>query len=168
MAQVSSFGQGQAPVFLFTQGRLPKEDSMEDRREMIQARGDGKTYGHAQAARWQQGIRISLTPACGDLGFGILADQIDYDGLMCAEMERIEAPPSDSERPSQPSCGFSSDTLLAHSDTLLQCHYLAEPSLSFAGKQQCEDPRTGLTAYGPDSKSEASRHQQIRLGIVGR
>jgi hypothetical protein len=59
------------------------------------------------------------------------------------------------------------DTLLARSDTLLQCHYLAEPSLSFAAKQQCEDPRTGLTAYGPYSKSEASRHQQIRLGIVG-
>lgn len=59
------------------------------------------------------------------------------------------------------------DTLLARSDTLLQCHYLAEPSLSFAAKQQCEDPRTGLTVYGPYSKSEASRHQQIRIGIVG-
>jgi hypothetical protein len=59
------------------------------------------------------------------------------------------------------------DTLLARSDTLLQCHYLPEPSLSFAAKQQCEDPRTGLTAYGPYSKSEATRHQQIRLGIVG-
>jgi hypothetical protein len=60
------------------------------------------------------------------------------------------------------------DTLLARADTLLQCHYLPEPSLFFAGKQQCEDPRTGLTAYGPYSKSEASRHQQIRIGIVGR
>jgi hypothetical protein len=59
------------------------------------------------------------------------------------------------------------DTLLARSDTQLQCYYLAEPSLSFAAKQQCEDPRTGLTAYGPYSKSEASRHQQIRLGLVG-
>ena len=41
----------------------------------------------------QKPIRISLTPVCGDLGFGILADQIDYDGLMCAEMEDdIELP----------------------------------------------------------------------------
>jgi TIR domain len=41
----------------------------------------------------QKPIRISLTPACGDLEFGILADQIDYDGLMRAEMEDdIELP----------------------------------------------------------------------------
>ncbi len=59
------------------------------------------------------------------------------------------------------------ETLLARADNRLQCFYLPEPSLSFAGKQQCEDPRTGLTAYGPYSKSEATRRQQIRLGIVG-
>jgi hypothetical protein len=35
----------------------------------------------------QKPIRISLIPASGDLEFGILADQIDYDGLMRAEME---------------------------------------------------------------------------------
>ena len=41
----------------------------------------------------QKPIRTSLTPACGDLEFGILADQIDYDGLMRAEMEDdIELP----------------------------------------------------------------------------
>src|SRR5271157_891987 len=41
----------------------------------------------------QKPIRINLTPACGDLEFGILADQIDYDGLMRAEMEDdIEVP----------------------------------------------------------------------------
>ena len=41
----------------------------------------------------QKPIRISLTPASGDLEFGILADQIDYDGLMRAEMEDdIELP----------------------------------------------------------------------------
>ena len=59
------------------------------------------------------------------------------------------------------------ETLLARADNQLQSFYLPEPSLSFAGKQQCEDPRTGLTAYGPYSKSEATRRQQIRLGIVG-
>jgi len=41
----------------------------------------------------QKPIRINLTPACGDLEFGILADQIDYDGLVRAEMEDdIELP----------------------------------------------------------------------------
>jgi hypothetical protein len=59
------------------------------------------------------------------------------------------------------------DTLLAKSGTSLQCQYLQEPSLVFAGKQQCEDPRTGLTAYGPYSKTEPSRRQQVRVGIVG-
>jgi len=59
------------------------------------------------------------------------------------------------------------DALLARSGTTLQCHYLSEPSLVFAAKQQCEDPRTGLAAYGPYSKTEASRRQQIRVGIVG-
>jgi len=59
------------------------------------------------------------------------------------------------------------DTLLARTDARLSCHYVSEPSLSFAGKQQCEDPKTGLGAYGPYSKGEASHRQQIRLGIVG-
>jgi hypothetical protein len=41
----------------------------------------------------QKPIRISLAPASGDLGFGILTDQIDYDGLLRAEMEDdIELP----------------------------------------------------------------------------
>ena len=35
----------------------------------------------------QRPIRISLTPTCGELGFGIAADRIDYDQLMHAEME---------------------------------------------------------------------------------
>ena len=59
------------------------------------------------------------------------------------------------------------ETLLASADNQLQSFYLPEPSLSFAAKQQCEDPRTGLTAFGPYSKTEATRRQQIRLGIVG-
>lgn len=59
------------------------------------------------------------------------------------------------------------ETLLARADNQLQCSYLQEPMLSFAAKQQCEDPRTGLTAYGPYSRTEASRRNLIRLGIVG-
>jgi hypothetical protein len=35
----------------------------------------------------QQPIRIGLTPASGNLDFGIIADQIDYDALMRTEME---------------------------------------------------------------------------------
>lgn len=59
------------------------------------------------------------------------------------------------------------ETILSRADNRLQSFYLPEPSLSFAAKQQCEDPRTGLTAYGPYSKAEATRRPQIRLGIVG-
>jgi hypothetical protein len=59
------------------------------------------------------------------------------------------------------------ETLLARADTQLQCSYLPEPMLSFAGKQQCEDPRTGLTAFGPYSRTESSRSNNIRVGIVG-
>lgn len=41
----------------------------------------------------QNAIRISLTPRSGNLEFGILADQMDYDQLMRAEMEDdIEMP----------------------------------------------------------------------------
>jgi len=35
----------------------------------------------------QQPIRIGLVPDSGDLGFGIAADQTDYDRLMRSEME---------------------------------------------------------------------------------
>jgi TIR domain len=35
----------------------------------------------------QNPIRIGLTPASGNLDFGIIADQIDYDALMRTEME---------------------------------------------------------------------------------
>lgn len=59
------------------------------------------------------------------------------------------------------------ESLLARADNQLQCSYLPEPILSFGGKQQCEDPRTGLAAFGPYSKAEATRRQHIRIGIVG-
>jgi hypothetical protein len=37
----------------------------------------------------------------------------------------------------------------------------------FGDKQPCEDPRTGLTAFGPYSKTDATRRETIRLGVVG-
>jgi hypothetical protein len=58
-------------------------------------------------------------------------------------------------------------TLLALPGIELSCAYLPEPSLSFGGKFQCVDPRTGLAAYGPYSKTDSTRRQSIRVGIVG-
>jgi hypothetical protein len=57
--------------------------------------------------------------------------------------------------------------LLAKSEDVLRCSYLAEPQLAFAGRQLCEDPRTGLMAYGPYSKTDSTRRAQVRIGIVG-
>lgn len=37
----------------------------------------------------------------------------------------------------------------------------------FANKQHCVDPRTGLAAFGPYSKTDATRREHIRVGIVG-
>ena len=58
-------------------------------------------------------------------------------------------------------------TLLAQAGIELNCAYLAEPGLNFGGKAQCVDPRTGLAAFGPYSKTDSTRRQSIRLGIVG-
>src|SRR5262249_51956951 len=49
----------------------------------------------------------------------------------------------------------------------LECTYTEEPELAFASKQRCVDPRTGLTAFGPYSRTDASRREQLRVGIVG-
>jgi hypothetical protein len=57
--------------------------------------------------------------------------------------------------------------LLSSTPTSLNCSYLAEPQLLFGGKALCVDPRTGLAAYGPYSKTDASRRTAIRVGIVG-
>lgn len=59
------------------------------------------------------------------------------------------------------------EPLLPTGDVSLLCSYLPEPQLVFAGKQTCEDPRTGLTAHGPYSKTDPTRRGQIRVGIVG-
>ncbi|MFZ5928806.1 MAG: argonaute/piwi family protein [Acidobacteriota bacterium] len=61
----------------------------------------------------------------------------------------------------------SLEDLLAKDGEIIRPSYLSEPELSFAGRQTCEDPRTGLTAYGPYSKTDATRREQIRVGIVG-
>jgi hypothetical protein len=57
--------------------------------------------------------------------------------------------------------------LLSGGDAGLACSLIAEPLLLFDGKQSCEDPKTGLTAFGPYSKSDVTRRPVIRIGIVG-
>src|SRR5688572_6988583 len=57
--------------------------------------------------------------------------------------------------------------LLSGADARLLCSLIPEPMLLFDGKQACEDPKTGLTAYGPYSKSDVTRRPVIRIGIVG-
>jgi hypothetical protein len=59
------------------------------------------------------------------------------------------------------------DSLLSQSTDRLTCTYLSEPELLFGGKQRCVDPRTGLAAFGPYSKTDATRRDHIRIGIVG-
>ncbi|HKR32406.1 MAG TPA: hypothetical protein VJT08_18130 [Terriglobales bacterium] len=59
------------------------------------------------------------------------------------------------------------ESLLSPKTDRLSCTYLPEPELLFAGKERCVDPRTGLAAFGPYSKSDATRRDQIRIGIVG-
>ena len=58
-------------------------------------------------------------------------------------------------------------TLLSSRGAELTCAYVPEPALSFGGKFQCDDPRTGLAAFGPYSKTDPTRRQSIRIGIVG-
>ncbi len=57
--------------------------------------------------------------------------------------------------------------MLSQSTDRLACTYLQEPELFFANKQRCVDPRTGLAAFGPYSKTDATRRESIRVGIVG-
>lgn len=57
--------------------------------------------------------------------------------------------------------------LLSGSDAKLACSLLPEPLLLFGDKQSCEDPKTGLTAFGPYSKTDATRRTVIRVGVVG-
>jgi hypothetical protein len=59
------------------------------------------------------------------------------------------------------------ESLFSQETDRLSCAYLAEPELLFGGKQSCVDPRTGLAAFGPYSKTDATRRDHIRIGIVG-
>jgi hypothetical protein len=47
--------------------------------------------------------------------------------------------------------------LLAGAKSTLSCSLVPEPLLVFGDKQSCEDPKTGLTGYGPYSKTDATR-----------
>ena len=49
----------------------------------------------------------------------------------------------------------------------LYCEYLEEPKLLFSDRHLCEDPKTGLTGFGPYSKSDVTRRTAIRIGVVG-
>ena len=49
----------------------------------------------------------------------------------------------------------------------LFCEYLEEPKLLFSDRHLCEDPKTGLTGFGPYSKSDVTRRTAIRIGVVG-
>jgi len=57
--------------------------------------------------------------------------------------------------------------VLAAGRIKLQSEYLGEPQLVFADKRLCEDPKTGLTGFGPYSKTDVTRRTAIRIGIVG-
>ncbi len=57
--------------------------------------------------------------------------------------------------------------LLRGADTSLACSLIPEPQLLFGDRQPCEDPRIGLTAYGPYSKTDVTRRAVVRIGIVG-
>jgi hypothetical protein len=57
--------------------------------------------------------------------------------------------------------------LLAGASASLACSLIPEPLLLFGDKQPCEDPKTGLTAYGPYSKTDVTRRPIVRIGIVG-
>ena len=72
------------------------------------------------------------------------------------------------KRPYVPALGAGTMAdLLSGEEAGLVCSLLAEPLLLFDGKQSCEDPKTGLTAFGPYSKSDVTRRPVIRIGIVG-
>lgn len=57
--------------------------------------------------------------------------------------------------------------LLASSSAEAGCSLVPEPLLLFSGKSACEDPKTGLAAFGPYSKTDATRRSVVRVGVVG-
>ncbi len=69
-------------------------------------------------------------------------------------------------RPSRPSGTALLDRLLAEARPSFHCWHLPEPSLVFGSKNLCEDPKTGITLFGPAGIDRTPR-QTIRLGVIG-
>jgi hypothetical protein len=83
-------------------------------------------------------------------------------------MKRAPRKGQRSRREPKPSLDAGSfNLLLAASETALACTLIPEPNLIFAGKHTCEDPKTGLLAFGPYSKTDATRRTEVRIGVVG-
>lgn len=58
------------------------------------------------------------------------------------------------------------DRLLRETKPSFSAWHAAEPRLNFEGRRRCEDPKTGLTLFGPAGLDKTPR-QTIRLGIIG-
>lgn len=58
------------------------------------------------------------------------------------------------------------EALIRGSVPSFQAWHIPEPKLLFAGRQACEDPKTGITLYGPAAIDRAAR-QAIRVGLIG-
>jgi hypothetical protein len=58
------------------------------------------------------------------------------------------------------------EALLQEAKPSFHAWHVAEPQLLFAGRQTCEDPKTGLTLFGPAGLDRTPR-PSIRLGVVG-
>ena len=59
-----------------------------------------------------------------------------------------------------------SDALISQASPSFNAWHMSEPRLIFAGGQAYEDPKTGLTLYGPAALDNGPR-TTIRLGIIG-
>lgn len=59
------------------------------------------------------------------------------------------------------------EELLGGATSRLALNLVPEPELLFADRQFCEDPKIGLSAFGPYSKTDATRRTVIRVGVVG-
>lgn len=58
------------------------------------------------------------------------------------------------------------ERLLRETKPSFSAWHAPEPRLIFAGRQRCEDPKTGLTLFGPAGLDKTPR-QTIRLGVIG-
>lgn len=58
------------------------------------------------------------------------------------------------------------ESLLRASSPTFHAWHIAEPKLVFANNQLCEDPKTGLSEYGPAALDDTPR-TAIRIGVIG-